>query len=373
MKSSFFALIFCLTLTAQAQPETVYVGTYTIRGSKGIYVYDFDRKTGSLTLKQTISDAQSPSFLAIHPSGKYLYAVNETAARGPRKVGAVSAFALDKATGKLRFLNEQSSTGNGPCYISIDKTGHCAFVANYGGGNFAILPIAANGTLGIPTDSVQFTGSGPNTARQEAAHAHSATISPDNRFLYVCDLGSDKIFIYAIDAAHARVKPAQVPFMAVTPGGGPRHFTFHPTGNYAYLVEELTSTVAVFSRNKQTGALTLLEDGVKTLPNGFTGQNTSADIHVDASGKFLYQSNRGANELTIFSIGANGKLTTAGHQSTAGKTPRNFLIDPKGEFVFVANQDTDNVVVFRRDAKTGQLISTGKSVSVPAPVCVLIN
>ena len=370
MNKLLITLLTSFGLTAQAQTgkEIMYIGTYSLRGSEGIYVFEFDRKTGTMQPLQSVSNAKSPSFLALHPSGKYLYSVNEAA----DKQGGVSAYAVDVASGKLQFLNSQSSLGASPCHISVDQTGKTAFVSNYGGGNLAVLPILANGRLGTPTDSVQNTGHGVNTQRQDKPHVHSATVAPDNRFVYVADLGTDKLHIYQTDMKTGKIKPATMPFATVKPGSGPRHFTFHPNGKYAYLVEELTSSVAAFSRDAQTGALTLLEDGVKTLPANFTDNNTSADIHVDPAGKFLYQSNRGYNALAIFAISNDGKLTKVGDQPTEGKTPRNFLIDPKGEFVFVAHQDSDNITIFKRDQKTGKLTYTGHSVKVPAPVCVIM-
>lgn len=363
-----------LSMSAYAQNgrEIIYVGTYSTRGSKGIYVFEFDRKAGSIKQLQAVSGAKSPSFLAIHPSKKYLYSVNEAAESGPLKVGAVSAYAIDGATGQLTFLNDQSSLGNGPCYISIDQTGKTAFVANYGGGNMAVLPVEADGRLGVATDSVQNTGSGPDAKRQESAHVHSAMVGSDNRFVYVADLGTDKLHIFEADVRKSTVKPAQTPYVTVKPGSGPRHMAFHPNGKFAYLVEELTSSVAVFGRDAETGGLTLITDGVKTLPADFSGQNTSADIHIDPTGKFLYQSNRGRNALSIFAIGSDGQLTLLGDEPTRGKTPRNFMIDPKGEFVFVAHQDSDTITIFKRDQKTGKLTYTGQSVSVPAPVCVIM-
>ena len=357
-----------LNAQAQSGKEIMYVGTYSLRGSEGIYVFEFDRKAGTMKPVQAVSNAKSPSFLAIHPSGNYLYSVNE----GADKTGGVSAYTIDRATGKLTYLNSQSSLGGGPCHVSIDQTGKTAFVSNYGGGSLAVLPIKTDGTLGAATDSVQDTGSGPNTERQERAHVHSATLAPDNRFVYVADLSTDKLNIFDVDVKVSKVKPAIIPYAKVKPGSGPRHFTFHPNGKYAYLVEELISSVAVFSRDAKTGALTLLEDNVKTLPADFTSPNTSADIHIDPSGKFLYQSNRGYNSLAIFAIGANGKLTKVGDQPTEGKTPRNFMIDPKGDFVFVAHQDSDNITIFKRDQKTGKLTYTGNSVKVPAAVCIIM-
>ncbi|WP_197933087.1 lactonase family protein [Spirosoma aureum] len=370
LRNCILGISFGLSMAAQAQSgkEIMYVGTYSVRGSEGVYVFEFDRAAGTMQPLQSVSNAKSPSFLAIHPSGKYLYSVNE----GADKLGGVSAYAIDKATGKLQFLNGQSSLGGGPCHISIDQTGKTAFVSNYGGGSLAVLPINADGTLSAAADSVQDAGTGPNEKRQEKAHVHSATLAPDNRFVYVADLTTDKLNIFDVDAKTSTVKPASTPYVSVKPGSGPRHFTFHPNGKYAYLVEELTSTVAVLSRNPKTGALTVIEDNVKTLPADFTGQNTSADIHIDPSGKFLYQSNRGANTLAIFAIGSDGKLTKVADQPTEGKTPRNFLIDPKGDFVFVAHQDSDNITIFKRDQKTGKLTYTGQSVKVPAPVCVIM-
>ena len=365
---AFILLGASLTAQAQATKEIMYVGTYSLRGSKGIYVFEFDRKAGTMQPVPSDSNGKSPSFLALHPSGNYLYSVNE----GANKEGGVSTYTVDKPTGKITFLNSQSSLGSGPCYVSVDQSGRVAFVANYGSGNAAVLPIETNGKLGAPTDSVRGTGSGPNAQRQEKPHYHSATVSPDNRFMYVADLGTDKLNILAIDPKTATVKPAAMPYVSVKPGSGPRHMAFHPNGKYAYLVEEMISSVAIFSRNAQTGALTLIEDNVKTLPADFTGQNTSADIHIDPLGQFLYQSNRGANTLAIFAIGNDGRLTKVGDQPTEGKTPRNFLIEPKGDFIFVAHQDSDNITIFKRDKKTGKLTYTGQSVSVPAPVCVIM-
>lgn len=365
---AFVLLVVAFSAQAQATKEIMYVGTYSVRGSKGIYVFEFNRKAGTLQPVQSDLNGKSPSFLALHPSGNYLYSVNEGASRA----GGVSAYTVDKSTGKITFLNNQSSLGSGPCYISVDQSGRMAFVANYGSGNAAVLPIEADGKLGMATDSVRGTGSGPDASRQEKPHYHSATVSPDNRFVYVADLGTDKLNILSIDTKTATVKPAAMPYVSVKPGSGPRHMAFHPNGKYAYLVEEMISSVAIFSRDAKTGALTLIEDNVKTLPADFTGQNTSADIHIDPSGRFLYQSNRGANTLAIFAIGKDGRLTKLDDQPTGGKNPRNFLIEPKGEFMFVANQDSDNITIFKRDKKTGKLTSIGQPISVPAPVCVIM-
>jgi 6-phosphogluconolactonase len=360
-------------LSALAQKEIIYVGTYSVRGSEGIYVYEFDRKAGTMQQIQSVGNSKSPSFLALHPSGNYLYSVNEGSQSGPNNAGAVSAYAIDAKTGKLTFLNAQSSLGSGPCHISIDKTGKTAFVSNYGGGSLAVLPILEDGKLAAASDSVIDVGSGPNKQRQEKPHVHSAILSPSNKTVYVSDLGTDQVNQLRINALTATVESAKPPFVTVKLGSGPRHLTFHPNGQFAYLVEELTSSVAVFRRNTSTDDLSLLQDGIKTLSDGFDGKNTSADIHVDPRGKFLYQSNRGENTLAIFAIDQNGMLTKVGSQPTMGKDPRNFLIDPKGEYLFAANQNSDNIVLFRRDMKTGKLTYSGQTVAVPSPVCVLMK
>ncbi|MBC8155014.1 MAG: lactonase family protein [Bacteroidetes bacterium] len=353
-------------MRAQIVKEILYVGTYSVRGSEGLYVYEFDRAKGTFERIQTASELKSPSFIAIHPSGKYLYAVSE-AGQGS---GSVGAYAIDPKTGKLTFLNQQLSHGNGPCYVNVDQTGKWAFVANYGGGSMAVLPIQPNGSLGAATDSVRYSGSGPNAQRQEKPHAHSVTISPDNKFVYVADLGTDRVYIYALDVANGTVKPATTPFVSVKPGAGPRHLTFDPSGKRVYVAEELISSTAAFAYDAKTGALTLIEDAVSSLPADFTGNNTSADIHPSPNGKFLYQSNRGYHALAIFSVANSGKLTLVGQQPTQGKTPRNFMVDARGNYVLAANQDTDNVVMFTLDAKTGKLTPKGTELKIPAPVCL---
>jgi len=358
---------FHLQAFAQPSRDLLFVGTYSIRGSEGVYVFSFDRKSGTLSPVGTAKNAKSPSFLAVHPSGKYVYAVNENG-------GSVSAYALDEKAGSLSLLNEVSSQGGGPCHISVDASGKCAVISNYGGGTLAVVPIRPDGTLGEATDRIQFSGKGPNAQRQEKPHIHSATISGDNRFVYVADLGSDRLYAYELDPQQGKLTPAATPFVTVAPGSGPRHFTIHPNGRFAYLVEELTSSTAVFARDPKRGTLQLIQEGVKTLPADFIGtNNTSADIHTDLAGRYLYQSNRGRNALAIMAIGKDGKLTRVGDEPTGGRTPRNCLVDPISPFVLVANQDTDNIVVFRRNPKTGKLTPTGQQVSVPAPVCLRLH
>ncbi|MEZ0542883.1 lactonase family protein [Fibrella arboris] len=368
---AFFAGLLAIGMVSglQAQsPSTtdrLYVGTYSTRGSEGIYIVQLDRRTGALSATGTARNKENPSFLALHPSKKYLYAVNEASSGG----AAANAYTIDKATGTLQLLNQQGTEGAGPCHISVDKAGKMAFVSAYGGGVFSALPVAADGKLGALVERVQYQGNNPANPRQDAPHAHSATVSPDGKEVYVADLGNDRVYIYNIGGAKPTANAT--PFVTVKKGSGPRHMAIHPNGRFAYVVEELTSSVAVFARDPKTGVLTLIKDGIATLPAAFTGNNTSADIHIDATGKFLYQSNRGHNALAVLKIGANGVPTLVGHVPTGGKTPRNFWLDPRGQFVIVANQETDNLVVFRRNASTGMLTATGQELKIPAPVCVI--
>jgi 6-phosphogluconolactonase len=369
-------LIFCgcilasVVCHAQNEKEFIYVGTYSLRGSKGIYVYELNRIKGSMKLIQTVVDLESPTYLEIHPSGKYLYSVNRAAINKQESTGSASSFSIDRKTGKLTLLNHVSSFGKDPCHISIDKSGEWAFVSNYNEGNLVVIPILQDGSLGAPSDSKKYSGSGINRFRQEQPHIHSAVLSPENRYVYVSDLGTDKIYTYQLDKKTGRISPAAKSEVVMTAGAGPRHFAFHPEGNYAYSAQELTSTVGVFAVDKTTGALTLLKDTVRSVPVDAKEINTSADIQVDAKGKFLYVSNRGIDAISIFAINADGTINLLGQQKTLGKTPRNFLLDKKGKYLWVANQNSDNITCFRLNPKTGKLVYTGTQLKVPSPVCI---
>lgn len=357
------------SLSGFAQKFHLFVGTYTKgTASKGIYVYQFDAATGEATLVSTAATA-NPSYLAVAPGGKFLYAANET--EGKDEPGGVSAFAFDKTSGQLRFLNKQNSGGGGPCYVSVDASRKWAMVANYGGGSLAALPIHADGSLGALTQQIQHTGSGPNKQRQEKPHVHSVTFSPDQQYLISADLGLDELSIYKFNAAATTHPLSTSPSSAVHcgPGDGPRHISFYPGKPYVYAMMEMGGAVDVF--HWSNGTLTSLKR-VSSLPEGFKGDIGSADIHMAPKGKFLYASNRGdANSIVIYSVDpATGGLTVKGFESTQGKTPRNFTIDPTGHWLLVANQRSDNIVVFRIDPQTGLLKATGKQLSVPAPVCL---
>jgi 6-phosphogluconolactonase len=347
----------------------IYIGTYTQGTSQGIYLLHLDPATGKLESAGLAAKAVNPSFVSIDPTRRRLYAVGEVGGGPGRKEGAVSAFSIDPQTGMLTLLNQQSSRGAGPCHVLVDRSGQCVLVANYSGGSVACLPIGPDGRLGEAKSLVQHAGSSVDPQRQTGPHAHSTTLAPDNRFAFVADLGLDKIMIYRLDPAQALLVANDPPAACLAPGSGPRHFAFHPNGRWAYVINELASTVTAFGYDAAHGALTAI-DTVSTLPQGFTGKNTAAEVQVHPTGKFLYGSNRGHDSIAIFAIDPqSGKLRPLGHESTQGRTPRNFGIDPTGHYLLAANQATDNLVLFRI-AADGRLTPTGQSLEIGAPVCV---
>lgn len=361
----------CLcTINAQKTVNQSYhllIGTYTSGKSEGIYVYAFNPRTGEVKHEYTYKGISNPSYLAVSPDRKFVYSVAEE--RG--KKGEVSAFAFDPASGKLQFLNKESSGSEGPCYVSVDKTGRFVFVGNYSGGSLAALPVQADGSLKAPQQHIVHKGSSVNTQRQDKPHVHAVVFSPDNNYLVVPDLGMDKLMIYNFKPANngEPLTPADPSFMAVDSGSGPRHFTFHPNGKHAYLIQELSGTITAF--NYANGRLTKIQS-ISMLATDFNGKIGAADIHISPDGKFLYGSNRGdANDIAIYAIQEKtGLLTFKGRQSTLGKGPRNFVIDPTGQFLLVANQNSDNIIIFKRDSKTGLLTDTKKSIEIGAPVCL---
>ena len=355
------------------QKMLLYIGTYTSNGkSQGIYVHEFDSVTGKLTPLHIVKDVVEPSFLTIDNNRKYLYAVNETEEYEGKKSGAVSAFAIDQKTGNLQFLNKQPSLGGAPCHITVSDNNKFVLVANYLGGNVTVLPIEGDGKLGASVDLEQHTGSSLNLARQESAHAHSINLDKQNRFAIACDLGADKIFIYEFDFAKGKLNPN--PKQAIYEpklGAGPRHFTFHPSGKFAFVINELDWTITSLAFDKNLGTLKEIQT-VPTLPNGVsTAGVTCADIHATPDGRFLYGSNRGHNSIVCYRIDQEtGQLKYVEHTTAQINRPRNFAIDPNGKFLLAANQDSDSIVVFRIDQKTGKLKSTGISAKVPVPVCL---
>ncbi len=373
--------LLCGTLAAPltaAEPDArassaellVYVGTYTRGESEGIYLCRLDLATGAIRSLGLAAEADNPSFLAIHPSRPLLYAVGEIASFAGKRTGAVSAFSIHPESGKLVLLNRQPSRGAGPCHLVVDQTGQCVLVANYGGGSVACLPIEDDGRLGEATSFVQHEGSSVNPRRQAGPHAHSINLDRANRFALAADLGLDKILVYRFDAVAGALTANEPAWAGLQPGAGPRHLAFHPNGRFVYVINELASTVTAFRYDSARGVLEPRET-LSTLPEGFQGDNTTADVHVHPSGKFLYGSNRGHDSIAIFAIDArSGTLRHVGNEPTQGRTPRNFGIDPTGALLLAANQATDNIVVFRIDPKTGRLRAAGHEVSIPSPVCV---
>jgi 6-phosphogluconolactonase len=353
------------------QEYYLFTGTYTSGESKGIYVHSFNASTGDITPVSVAEGVSNPSFLALAPSGKYLYAVNQNSGGTPSEV---SAFSFDPASGKLTFINKQLSGSDGPCYISTDANGKWVMVGHYTGGTLTAFPVDKNGGLKSYAQQVAHTGTSINKQRQEKAHVHATVFTPDQRFLLVPDLGMDKVMIYRFDPAFYK-KPLTAAkkqaFVSTKPGSGPRHLSFHPSQPYMYLIEELSGTVSAYQYDKDT--FKLIQNISSHAPD-YTGSKGSADIHVSPDGKFLYASNRGdAHNLAIFEINpSTGKLAARGFQSTMGTVPRNFMIDPTGNYLLVANQQSSNVVIFKRDKQTGQLQPTGKEIRVPNPVCLVM-
>lgn len=350
----------------------VYVGTYTGPKSKGIYVYRLNLATGALTSLGLAGEATNPSFLALHPNHRFLYAAGEVGSFEGKPSGSVDAFAINAESGKLTLLNRQPSIGSGPCHLVVDRAGKTVLVANYGGGSTTALSVREDGRLGDATAFIQHTGSSANPRRQEGPHAHGIYLDAANHFAFVPDLGLDKVLIYRFDATKGSLAPNDPPAASINPGSGPRHFAIHPSGRYAYVINEIVCTVTAFGLNSERGELKEIQT-LSTLPDGESVKPSysTAELFVHPSGKFLYGSNRGHHSIVGYAIDEKtGKLTRLENVSTQGKTPRSFGIDPTGTFLLAANQDTHNIVVFRINPKTGRLSSTGNSVEAPSPVCV---
>jgi 6-phosphogluconolactonase len=352
------------------QDLIMYVGTYTRGKSEGIYLYRMNAASGEVQPLGIAKDIANPSYLAIDGNRKFLYSVNETNQFSGKPTGAVTAFAIDQRTGELRKLNQQSSQGTSPCYITVDPSGKYVLVANYGNGSLAVLPIKSDGSLGESVDVVQHRGSGQNPRRQEGPHAHCIILDRSGKYAFAADLGIDKVMIYRFDAKAGKLTPNSSPFAQTKPGAGPRHFVIHPGGKFAYVINELDSSLTAFAYDNSKGALKEVQT-VSTLPEGFQGNNSCADVHVHPSGRFLYGSNRGHDSIVAFTIDERtGNLSYLAHESTQGKTPRNFALDPTGAFLLAANQNSDTVTTFRIDQKTGKLKPAGLVTEVPTPVCL---
>jgi 6-phosphogluconolactonase len=347
----------------------VFVGTYTeLEGSQseGIYVYRMDPSSGELTSEKSVKGVLNPSFLEIHPGGRFFYVVNEVQNYGGQPGGGVSTFSIEPD--QVNFLNDQLSQGSDPCYVSVEQTGRFVLVANYTSGSIAMLPTQSDGRLGPACDMIQHAGSSVHPERQTGPHAHCILPDPTNRFAVAVDLGLDKLLIYQMDLENGKLhKHAEVD---VQPGAGPRHLTFHPNGQFAYLINELNSTLIGYRYHAGNAQFEELQT-VPALPKDFHGENLCADIHISPNGKYLYASNRGHDSLVCFFIDENtGELIYQNHTSTEGREPRNFAIDPSGAFLLVANQKTNSIVTFGIEPESGELSRTGHRLEVPMPVCL---
>lgn len=354
---------------APANRYWVYIGTYTGSKSKGIYGYRYETKTMQFTSLGVQAEIVNPSWLATGPPRSCLYAISEVG-NGQTTTGQISSFSINRKTGALTFLNKVSTRGGGPCHLTVDRTGKVLLTANYGSGSVASFAIKADGSIGEPLEFTQDRGSSINPSRQSGPHCHEVVLSPDNRFLLVPELGLDQIKIYRFSASAGKCTPNNPPFVAVTPGYGPRHLTFGVDGNFAYLVCEMKSSVMTFSYDRAHGSLKHLQT-ISTLPPDFAGIDNSAEIQADRSGRFLYASNRGHDSIAVFAIDRRkGTLSPIQVSSTQGKTPRNFVFDPAGDALLAANQDSDQINVFNLDHNTGRLMPTDIHLSVPSPVCI---
>jgi 6-phosphogluconolactonase len=389
----FFAAISLGDSPPPSQKFLVFVGTYTDKtDSKGIYAYEFDTATGKLTPRGLAAETPNPSWVTIHPNGKFLYAANESG-----KQSTITAFSLNGDTGvfgrqkvelydptKLTLLNQLPALGEDPCYLSFDKTGKFLFVANYTSGNVVVFPILPDGKLGPATANVKDTGTlGPNKERQEAPHAHWVQVSGDNRFAYVSDLGLDALLVYRFDPSYANFEgsmlgdakgpsaelPASTNRLILSPGTGPRHAAFLANGDFMYVLGELQSTVTVFKNRYEPGSSIRQ---ISALPMGYSGRNDAAEIAIHPNGKWLFVSNRGHDSIAVFAIDPQkGTLTPAGHYPTGGKEPRHFAIDPTGQFLLAENQNSNSVVTFRINQATGGLAQVSVLEGVPSPVCLV--
>jgi 6-phosphogluconolactonase len=348
----------------------LFIGTYTGEtGSKGIYNCRFDLKSGKIT-KLHATETDNPSWLAATHDNKFLYSVSEIEEFEGKATGSISAFRIDKDSGSLTLLNTKASQGKTPCHLDIDDNNRFVLAANYNGANVAVLPIMPDGSLGDSHDSMQHIGSSIDPDRQTEPHPHSINLSPDNRFAFVPDLGIDKIISYTFDAEKGNVLPGNPAWTKTAAGAGPRHFTFHPGGEYAYVINELNSTITAYRYDAENGILSELES-VSTLPAGFNSPSFCADIHLTPDGRYLYGSNRGHDSIAIFRVDANtGRLQPAGHEKRGINWPRNFIIDPTGKYLLAANRKGNSVLCFTIDRDSGALSPTGHKTEIPAPVCL---
>jgi len=369
--TTLIAIVFATTLDqTSAAPTSALVcfGSYSTPDKESVHLFQLNLQDGSLKKLNAVDGLTNPSFLKIHPNGKYLYTVNEVSTFDGKKSGGVTAFALDVNGGKLNKINQQPSGDTGPCHLTVDATGKYVLVAHYGGGSTSVLPIKTDGSVGAVVSQIKHKGSSVHS-RQKAPHAHAVHVGPNNKFAFAPDLGIDKVLVFSFDEKTGAIAETKFDGAKLEPGSGPRHFGFHPDGKFAYVINEIKQTVTAFRYNAKRGRLRTLQT-LSTVPHPVDG-NSTAEVLVHPTGQFLYGSNRGHNSIAMFRINEkNGKLTALGHESTRGSTPRNFGIDPTGQFLLAANQQSDNVAVFRINQDTGKLKFTGNEIKLSKPVCV---
>jgi 6-phosphogluconolactonase len=353
-------------LPRETAQRLVYIGTYTGETSKGIYAFHFDDGSGELTPLGLVAETPSPSFLIASADGRVVFAVNELQSFGGAASGSVTSFSVDPSTAKLAELSVQPTQGAGPCHLVLDRTGRYLAVANYGGGNFALLPVGADSRLQQATQVV--TGQGTESGAAKPL-GHSVAFDAANRFLIAADKGLNRMLVFRFDAAKGALTPNVPPSVSLPPGSGPRHFAFHPNGEWVFTISEQAATITTFDWDAKSGSLTATSS-VPTRPEGFTTGST-AEIAVHPSGRFVYGSNRGHDSIAVFSVGAQGALTLVQHESTRGQTPRNFALDPSGRWLIAANQRSGTLAVFSIDQKTGALSPVGPLASVGSPVSIL--
>jgi 6-phosphogluconolactonase len=364
-----FSMFTKMVAQQKNKPNTIkhlFVGTYTEKGSEGIYIYKFNIQTGDFELVTNTNQVKNPTFLELSKNGKIIYAANEIG-----QSGQISTFSFDEKEGKITLLNSVSAQGDDPCHLQLNNENKLLVVGNYSGGNLSMYEVNNNGSLKENPQVINHQGTGPNKDRQEKPHVHSVNWAPNNKDLYVADLGIDKIMHYQLNKTTGKLEIGTPPFTEIDAGAGPRHLTFHPNGKFVYVIQELADQITGFSI--KNGSFSKIET-IKTIPPDFKGVNYTADIHISPDGRFLYGSNRGHNSLAIYSINqTNGKLKLIDNQSVMGDWPRNFMIEPTGKFLLVANQKTDNIVIFKINKTTGKLKPTGKQIKVSMPVCLKMN
>jgi 6-phosphogluconolactonase len=353
--------------------QLLLVGTQTAASSKGIYAYSFEAATGELKERGLAVEADNPTFLTLAPNRKTVLVANELDTYEGKSSGAVSIYTLDRATARLTKVNEVASLGGGTCHVAVDHTGRSAFAANYGGGSAASFSVGADGRLSPAVSFFQYSGHGPDPKRQAGPHAHRVTVSPDNRFLLVNDLGLDVIHIYHLNPATATLTQNQPPVWHANPGAGPRALQFHPNGRFAYCVTEMTSSVVVLRWEARTGVLETVQEVVMRTPD-FQSTTAGSEIVIDREARFVYAADRFDDIIATFAISAkDGRLTLLNRVSCGGKVPRHIALDPSGRWLLVANQASDNIAVLRRDARTGQLTEAGKSFPLSKPQCLVFD